>query len=71
MKTLLERLKPEIKKNLLDQKDDYPTLVGGLLEILEENVSVTELKLGDLNNLTDFAPGYHNQVMDLYNMFND
>ena len=71
MKTLLERLKPEIKKNLLDQKDDYPTLVGGLLEILEENVAVTELKLGDLNNLTDFAPGYHTQVMDLYNMFND
>ena len=44
MKTLLERLKPEIKK-IFRPKDDYPTLVGGLLEILEENVAGIELKL--------------------------
>ena len=38
MKTLLERLKPEIKNNLLNSEIDYPTLVGDLKKILSDNV---------------------------------
>jgi len=34
MKNLLQRLKPEIVKNLYNQQKDYPILVEDLLKIL-------------------------------------
>jgi len=46
MKTLLERLKPKIVKNLYNQEKDYPITVGDLLKKLNESVAVTELTLG-------------------------
>jgi hypothetical protein len=69
MKTLLERLKPEIVKNLYNQEKDYPITVGDLLKKLNEKVAVTELTLGELNNLSSFSPNSVIKINDLYNMF--
>ena len=69
MKTLFERLKPEIKEKLLSEKSEYPSLIGGLLTVLKDNVAVTEMKLGDLSSVSNFAPGYINTISELYDMF--
>jgi len=71
MKTLFERLKPEIKEKLLLEQSEFPALIGELLEILKENVAVTEMKLGDLNSLSNFAPGYIDKIIELYDMFEE
>ena len=71
MKTLFERLKPEIKEKLLTEQEQFPSLIGGLLKILNENVAVTEMKLGDLSSLTNFAPNYIGQITELYDMFEE
>jgi len=71
IKTLFERLKPEIKENLLNSKDKYPTLCNGLIKILKEKVGITDMKFGDLNHLSDFSPTRVNTVLDFYNMFEE
>ena len=70
-KTLFERLKPEIKENLLNSKDKYPTICNSLITILKNKVGVTDMKFGDLNHLSDFSPTRVNTVLDFYNMFED
>jgi hypothetical protein len=69
MKTLLERLKPEIKKTLLDEQEQYPNTVGELLKVLEEEVAVTELTLKNINNLSDFSSTRVNTILEIYDMF--
>ena len=71
MKTLFERLKPEIKDKLLSDVEEYPTLVNGLLEVLESNVAVTEVKLGDLSSLSNFSPDWVSTINQLYEMFEE
>tara|TARA_B100000900_G_C20174616_1_gene551323 strand:- start:201 stop:425 length:225 start_codon:yes stop_codon:yes gene_type:complete len=71
IKTLFERLKPEIKEELILQQSQFPTLCGDLIKLLKENVAVTELKLGDLTNLSNFKEGWTNKISELYEMFND
>lgn len=71
MKTLFERLKPEIRENLLSQQSEYPTLIGDLLVILKENVAVTEMKLGDLNSLSNFTNEWVSSISQLYDMFDE
>ena len=71
MKNLLQRLKPEISKNLINSEKDYPNLVGNLLKVLSENVAVTELRLGDIINLASFSPKSVNAVLEMYDMFED
>ena len=58
MKTLFERLKPEIKETLLKEQTKYPTLVGDLIKTLQDNVAVTEMKLGDLSSVSNFLNPY-------------
>ena len=71
IKTLFERLKPDIKEQLILQEPLFPTLCGDLIKLLKENVAITELKLGDLNNLSNFKKGYTTKITELYEMFND
>ena len=49
----------------------YLILIGDLLKTLNENVAVTEMKLGDLTSVANFAPGYVNQIGELYDMFEE
>jgi len=71
MKNLLQRLNPEISKNLINSEKEYPNLVDGLLKVLSENVAVTELKLGDINNLVSFSPKSVNTILEIYDMFEE
>ena len=71
MKNLLQRLKPEISKNLINSEKDYPTLVGDLLKILSDNVAVTEMKFGDLTNLGNFCEKSPSTVLEIYEMFEE
>lgn len=71
MKTLFERLKPEIKERLLSQQEDYPIMINDLVKKLNDNVAVTEIKLGDLSSLTNFSPNWISQISQLYEMFED
>jgi NADH:ubiquinone oxidoreductase subunit E len=71
MKNLFQRLKPEIKDKLLSDIQEYPTLINGLLEVLENNVAVTEVKLGDLSSLSNFSPNWVSEISQLYEMFED
>jgi hypothetical protein len=71
MKTLFERLKPEIKEKLLSQQEDYPIMINDLVKKLNDNVAVTEIKLGDLSSLTNFSPNWISQISQLYEMFED
>ena len=38
IKTLFERLKPEIKEKLISEETEFPTLIGDLKKTLIENV---------------------------------
>lgn len=69
MKTLLERLNPEIVTNLYDEQVKYPITVGELLTKLSENVAVTELTLNELTNLSSFSPKPAIKILDFYDMF--
>ena len=69
MKNLLERLKPEIVKNLYNQEKEFPRLVGDLLKILSSEVAITNMKFGDLSNLGNFCENSPNTVLDFYEMF--
>jgi hypothetical protein len=71
MKTLFERLKPEIKEKLLSQQEDYPIMINDLVKKLNDNVAVTEIKLGDLSSLTNFSPNWISQISQLYEMLED
>ena len=71
MKTLFERLKPDIKEQLILQEPLFPSLCGDLIKLLKENVAVTAITLGDLSNLSNFKEGYTNKISELYEMFND
>jgi len=60
MKTLWQQLKPEIKQNLKDQEESYPSLVKGVKIALKENYLWSHLSIGqarDLVYLTDCALG--------------
>jgi len=71
MKSLLERIKPEIKSNLLKSQDEFPNLVGSLITSLEDNVAITGLTFGDINNLTIFSPTSVLSLLEVYDMFED
>tara|TARA_A200000159_G_C7054651_1_gene227696 strand:- start:119 stop:334 length:216 start_codon:yes stop_codon:yes gene_type:complete len=71
MRTLFERLKPEIKEKLLKEQEEFPTLINGLLKVLNDNVAVTEVKLGDLTSISNFSPDWVSTILQLYEMFED
>ena len=71
MKNLLQRLKPDIVKNLYNSEKEYTTLVGDLLKILSDNVAITEMKFGDLTNLGNFCKNSPSTVLEIYEMFDE
>ena len=57
--------------SVTSEETEFPTLIGDLKKTLIENVAVTEMKLGDLTNLSNFSDGWTNKISELYDMFND
>ena len=71
MKNLLQRLRPEIVKNLYNAEGEFPNLVGELLQKLSENVAITSMTLGDLSNLSNFSPNRVITILEIYDMFEE
>jgi hypothetical protein len=71
MKNLLQRLRPEISKNLYNSEGDFPNLVRDLLQKLSENVAITSMTLGDLTNLSNFSPNRVITILEIYDMFEE
>ena len=71
MKTLLQRLKPEILKNLHESQKEYPNMIGDLTEKLSTNVAITSMTLGDLSNLATFSPERVDSILQIYDMFEE
>ena len=55
MQTLYERLKPEYKQRLEDQRDDYPTLIKGIQIALKDNYFWSHLTIGQAKDLITFT----------------
>ena len=55
MKTLWQQLKPEIKQNLKDQAEKYPSLVKGVNIALKENYLWSNLSIGQARDLIYFT----------------
>jgi len=55
MKTLYERLKPEIKDKLLQQDRKYSESVRNIIAKLDSNKFVSELTLSDVRNIHIFS----------------
>ena len=55
MKTLYEKLKPEIKQALTEQEELYPTIVKGVKTALQENYLWSHLSIGQARELISFT----------------
>ena len=55
MKTLWQKLKPEIKQTLKDQQDKYPSMVEGVKISLKENYFWSHLTIGQARDIIYFT----------------
>lgn len=55
MKTLWQKLKPEIKQSLKDQEEQYPSLIEGVKIGLKENYFWSHLSIGQARDLIYFT----------------
>ena len=55
MKTLWQKLKPEIKQSLKDQEERYPSLIEGVKIGLKENYFWSHLSIGQARDLIYFT----------------
>lgn len=55
MKTLYNKLKPEVKQSLSEQEELYPTLVKGIKCALQENYLWSHLSIGQARDLVSFS----------------
>ena len=55
MKTLYQKLKPEIKQSLNEQEELYPTLVKDIKCALQENYLWSHLSIGQARELVSFT----------------
>ncbi len=55
MKTLYQKLKPEVKQSLNEQEELYPTLVKDIKCALQENYLWSHLSIGQARELVNFT----------------
>tara|TARA_R100000808_G_scaffold4717_1_gene14981 strand:+ start:1770 stop:2006 length:237 start_codon:yes stop_codon:yes gene_type:complete len=55
MKTLFERLKPEVKQGILDEIDRYPTTGNMIVEELKANKFWNDLKIETVTRIIGFT----------------
>ena len=55
MKTLWQKLKPEIKQELKNQQDKYPSMVEGVKISLKENYFWSHLTIGQARDIVYFT----------------
>ncbi len=55
METLWQKLKPEIKQELKNQEDKYPSMVKGVKIALKDNFIWSHLAIGEVRDLIYFT----------------
>ena len=55
MKTLWQKLKPDIKETLNDQEEKYPSMVKGIKIALKDNYIWSHLSIGEVRDLVYFT----------------
>ena len=55
MKTLWQRLKPEIKETLNDQEEKYPSMIKGIKIALKDNYFWSHLSIGQARDVMYFT----------------
>jgi hypothetical protein len=55
METLWQKLKPEIKQELKNQEDKYPSMVKGVKIALKDNFVWSHLAIGEVRDLIYFT----------------
>lgn len=55
MKTLLQRLKPEIKKVIDEHKSRYEMSVDLIYKSLEDNITYSDLTIDEVNRIYTFS----------------
>ena len=55
MKTLYDRLKPELKVKLKEEAVNYPSLVQGITNVLKDNYLWSHLSIGQARDLIYFT----------------
>ena len=63
---LIEKLKPEYKQILDEQKNHFPSLVSDIIKALEEEEFILEIKYGIWSNLE-----YFTKVESAFELFNN
>ncbi len=71
MKTLFQRLKPEIKEPLLKDLDKYPRLIGGIIETLKTKKAITDLTMGEIGDIKSYSPTYITEIIQIWGMFEE
>ena len=71
IKTLKQRLKPDIMANIEEVKNTYPHSYKYIMEELEGKVAVTQLTLETINTITAYSPKYVQKIADIYDMFEE
>jgi len=55
MKTLWQKLKPEIKQALKEQEEKYPSMVKAIKIALKDNYIWSHLSIGDVRDIVYFT----------------
>jgi hypothetical protein len=63
---LIEKLKPEYKQILDEQKNHFPSLVSDIIKAMEEEEFILEIKYGIWSNLE-----YFTKVESAFELFNE
>jgi hypothetical protein len=73
MKTLFQRIDPEVLKSIYDDQEQYPALVGSIIDELKCNVIVSDLSFGAAKNIYSHKHGIFEDLTEhgLYKIFDN
>lgn len=71
MKTLLERLKPELITAIELESEKYPTIMDSLKTQLNTKNYYTELSVSDVLQLMNFVNSEKYSILELVGMFDE
>jgi hypothetical protein len=69
MKTLFERLKPELLAKMQEEGQQYPHAIKALIEELKNNKSVLDLTYGGAISMSNFLGLPNYTITELLNLF--
>ena len=69
--TLLDRLKPEFRKQLDEHEVEHPTIIGAIKKEMIKSVSFTQVSVSSAIHLLDFSANMPLSFENLESLFNE